>query len=54
MDAVHLAIVWGGIYGKQQWIRKTGSDCEGNGGEKEERLFREGEAYRTHSNYNYC
>src|SRR6202011_6114421 len=53
MNAGHLAIVWGGVYGKEQWIRKTGSNRESNGGEKEERLFGDGEAYRTHIGYNY-
>jgi len=53
MNSEHLAIVWGGVYGKEQWIRKTGNDCEGEGGEKEERLFGDGEAYRTHINENY-
>ena len=44
MDSRHLAIVWGGIYGKQQRIRKTGGNRDGHGGEKKERLFRDGEA----------
>jgi len=44
MNSGHLAIVWGGIYGKEQRIRKTGGNRDGDGGEKKERLFGDGEA----------